>query len=352
MMNPTKKSSKLDASKSGQEDPTEFIDASASEHSVGTGDRVAVAVASPENNYIQYAPKRRCWRFLVLGLIVAVGCGFVAGFYMKTQGQEEEPSTNGASGPMACAEDLQRCADETFVARDPLHNCEFHPCPPSGIANQEAMGGDPQLQEQVLTQPMVPPSGIANEQAMFAEGDQAREEDGSCKRETKICTDLSTVTRMAANDCQFQACPEGACMTDTKRCPDNSTVGRDPENKCEFKACPEIGPPSCGIGYQPFSAEWSFGCQPCPPGTYKASLGPESCSPCEAGNVQPLQGQGACNLCETGTLANADTQSCDGEASAQGSSCPPGINPREIKLCGDLSAVTRNGPDCKFAPCP
>jgi hypothetical protein len=63
-----------------------------------------------------------------------------------------------------------------------------------------------------------------------------------CTADVFECPDGSFVSRDAANDCQFKACPCTVlctvCTDDAMICPDGSVVSRDPDNNCEFKACP------------------------------------------------------------------------------------------------------------------
>jgi hypothetical protein len=61
----------------------------------------------------------------------------------------------------------------------------------------------------------------------------------ACKEDALICPDgVTTVSRNASLDCQFDVCPQVKfCLRDTKTCADGSTVGRVSPD-CEFAACP------------------------------------------------------------------------------------------------------------------
>jgi len=84
------------------------------------------------------------------------------------------------------------------------------------------------------------------------------------------------------------------CPRDVQTCLDGTFVGRDKDNNCEFFPCPELPP-----------------------------VEEEEEEVVEEPELQLPEGQ-----------------------------CSEGINPREIKMCTDLTTVTRSGPNCEFAPCP
>ena len=72
-----------------------------------------------------------------------------------------------------------------------------------------------------------------------------------CAGDVRTCPDGAQVTRNAANDCEFDPCPESSspfvvdpitgatsCKTDIDLCANGAAVDRDPANGCEFRPCP------------------------------------------------------------------------------------------------------------------
>lgn len=89
---------------------------------------------------------------------------------------------------------------------------------------------------------------------------------------------------------------------------------------------------ACAAGYQPKMSIWSFGCDPCAPGTYKTAVGKTYCLPCPAGQyntgtkntgcngcggntVQPSTGQDHCEPCGAGATPNPNRRVCDSPSS-------------------------------------
>ena len=98
--------------------------------------------------------------------------------------------------PLNCSSDVKKCADGTFVNRNPNDGCEFFDCP---------------------------------------------DDDSNCSADVKLCSDGSYVGRSAELGCSFPPCEgdDAECNSDVALCPDGTYIGsHDPSTGCiDFLPC-------------------------------------------------------------------------------------------------------------------
>jgi len=139
-----------------------------------------------------------------------------------------------------CTDELKRCSDGSFVARDPKNKCEYIKCPTNKQGTMEALSG------QFST------TSEANDHASnnIAEEDSVHKKDkqtSDCSQSVFQCEDGHYVRQDPHNDCNWYPCepprsPKQSgppCETDLFTCPDGSYVERDLDNGCKFFECPK-----------------------------------------------------------------------------------------------------------------
>ncbi|KAL7526370.1 hypothetical protein ACHAXR_001454, partial [Thalassiosira sp. AJA248-18] len=142
-------------------------------------------------------------------------------------------SSSGQEAPAyynnRCEEDIIRCPDGSFVARDPDNECNHFPC---ATTNAATMAGS----------------------AMHAKYNDAPLQ---CANDLFTCADGHYVGRDPDDDCNWYPCnipptkrptrlptsnglnTMSSCTRDLHGCSDGTMVGRDPNNSCEFYRCPD-----------------------------------------------------------------------------------------------------------------
>jgi putative hemolysin len=91
-------------------------------HERGTHARIKYLPVSQHHLYLYILPVREngmekiLLAFAVIGALLFCGCA-------------SQPAPLQPVAPSACTEDLRACPDGSHVARNPMNNCEFHPCP-------------------------------------------------------------------------------------------------------------------------------------------------------------------------------------------------------------------------------
>lgn len=91
-----------------------------------------------------------------------------------TANQETKKEVKTEPSPKACTKDAKMCPDGRSVGRNPLNNCEFHPC-------ESAAERKKKIKKEVM-----------------------------CTADVKECPDGSWVGRDHSNNCQFKPCPDAA----------------------------------------------------------------------------------------------------------------------------------------------
>lgn len=112
-----------------------------------------------------------------------------------------------------------------------------------------------------------------------------------------------------------------ACPADSY-CPGGSTEQACPQNTVSAPRSSELGDCACNKGFHGLPEQ----CQPCPPGQYKASPGPEACVPCPGNSFSPAgstsvgecvcnagfqpRDTGGCGACQAGTYRTVGQPAC------------------------------------------
>ncbi|KAL3809006.1 hypothetical protein ACHAXA_000286, partial [Cyclostephanos tholiformis] len=144
-----------------------------------------------------------------------------------------------------CTDELKRCLDGSFVARDPNNKCEFIECPTDEPGSIEALSGQSSTTGEAMD------NGSTN---MIVMEDSVHEKDrqmDDCSQALFQCEDGHYVRQDPNNECNWYPCnlprsPEQPaahldvlqCETDLFICPDGSFVERDFDNGCKFFECP------------------------------------------------------------------------------------------------------------------
>ncbi len=138
-----------------------------------------------------------------------------------------------------CTDELKRCSDGSFVARDPNSKCEFSKCPTNEQGSIEALSGQFSTTSESTDH--------ASTNIVDAE-DSVHEKDkqmNDCSQALFQCEDGHYVRQDPNNGCNWYPCepprssePSAApCETDLFTCADGSYVERDIDNGCKFFEC-------------------------------------------------------------------------------------------------------------------
>ena len=250
-----------------------------------------------------------------------------------------------------CNDDIKVCKDGSFVSRDPSDCSKFLPCDDddcSDTTTQDCgegvfVGKDPsdcdnflpcpdlQLTPTPINQDNLTPTPTPDPDATPTPTDKLE----TCDEREKVCSDGSIVTRDIFNGCEFPPCGDDfKCNDDLLLCPNGQYVGRDPTT-CDFLPCPGVIE-DCDKAYKK-----------CEDGIYVIADANDNC------NYVPCPNDNDCAdltlTCSDGTVVVPNPKyGCEFDF------CPP-ENDRcndQVKLCPDGNYVGRdpnNG--CNFYPC-
>ncbi|KAL7552787.1 hypothetical protein ACHAWF_016039 [Thalassiosira exigua] len=138
---------------------------------------------------------------------------------------------SGGNAAMVCPMDLMRCPTGTYMARNPMNNCAFDPCPVITQGQSVAALSKPEPPEDQPT------------------GTNVIVDCGAARME---CPDGTFIKQDPSNDCKFFPCPEvishdpslsqeqTECDSARRECPDGTFVGKDAKNGCQFFPCKGI----------------------------------------------------------------------------------------------------------------
>lgn len=119
---------------------------------------------------------------------------------LKKEKKDRDDSDEGK----ACPADMKRCADGSFVSRDPEHDCRFKEC----------------------------------------KGDAMR----ACTEDAKVCPDGTSVGRDPYKNCEFRECPKSSCPKAYAECPPPPSCAAPPQG-CHYEEpvyCPSsVAPRGC-----------------------------------------------------------------------------------------------------------